>query len=117
MQGYIVPPVTGNYTFWIATDDNGALFLSTDEAPANANKICTVPGWVSSRNWSGYPEQQSAAIHLESSKAYYISALQKEGGGGDNLAVRWLRPDGVDEGPIPAAYLLPYGTSFTLPQI
>jgi hypothetical protein len=29
MHGYIVPPVTGAYTFWIATDDNGLLFLST----------------------------------------------------------------------------------------
>src|SRR5262249_9094909 len=67
--------------------------------------------------WGKEPNQQSAPISLTAGKAYYIAALQKEGGGGDNLAVRWLRPDGVDEGPIPATYLLPYGTSFTPPII
>ncbi len=117
MHGYILPPVSGNYTFWIATDDNGALFLSTDDNPVNAKLICSVPGWVAARNWTGYPDQKSASIPLQSGKAYYISALQKEGGGGDNLAVRWLRPDGVDQGPIPATYLLPYGASFTPPII
>lgn len=118
MHGYIVPPISGNYTFWIASDDNSVLFLSTDENPANSRVICYVPQWTSSRNWFLFPEQQSAAIALQAGKAYYISALQKEGGGGDNLAVRWVRPDGLDgDNPIPGAYLLPWGTSFTIPQI
>ena len=41
----------------------------------------------------------------------------KEHEGGDNLAVRWLMPDGTDQAPIPAEYLLPYGTSFAAPVI
>lgn len=117
MHGYITPPVTGNYTFWIATDDNGALFLSTDDNPANARQICSVPEWSGAREWTKFPDQQSAPIRLVAGQNYYIIALQKEGGGGDNLAVRWLRPDNVDEGPIPATYLLPWGTSFTAPVI
>lgn len=117
MHGYITPPVTGNYTFWIATDDNGALFLSTDSDPANIRQIASVPDWSGSREWTKFPQQQSAPVKLTAGQSYYIIALQKEGGGGDNLAVRWLRPDGVDEGPIPATYLLPYGTSFGPPQI
>ena len=117
MHGYLTPPVTGNYTFWMASDDNGSLYLSTDETPVNQRLICFQPDWAGVREWSKYPEQQSAPIALQAGKSYYIIALQKEGGGGDNLAVRWLRPDGVDEGPIPATYLLPWGTSFTPPQI
>lgn len=117
MHGYIVPPATGSYTFWIASDDQGALFLSTDETPAKARQICQVPEWTSSREWTKYAEQQSAPITLQANKAYYVSALMKEGGGGDNLAVRWLRPGGVDEAPIPATYLLPWGTVFTPPVI
>jgi regulation of enolase protein 1 (concanavalin A-like superfamily) len=106
MHGYIVPPVTGNYVFWIASDDGGALYLSTDENLANQRLIASVSiatGW---RNWSG----QSAAIALQAGKPYYIAALQKEGSGDDYLSVRWLRPDGGDEGPVPATYLLPYGS-------
>ena len=117
MHGYIVPPVTGAYTFWIATDDGGELWLSTDENPANENLIAWVSSWTSSREWTKEGNQQSAPVTLQRDKAYYIKALQKEGGGGDNLAVRWLRPDSVDEAPIPATYLLPYGTSFTPPTI
>ncbi|HRI15100.1 MAG TPA: PA14 domain-containing protein, partial [Verrucomicrobiota bacterium] len=117
LHGYIVPPVTGNYTFWIASDDNGSLLLSTDETPAKARQIAQVPEWTSSRQWDKYPQQQSAPINLQANKPYYISALMKEGGGGDNLAVGWLRPGGVDERPIPATYLLPWGTAFTPPAI
>lgn len=117
MHGYIVPPVSGDYTFWIATDDGGELWLSTDEDPSNTRLIASVQGWTASRDWTREAGQRSDPIHLEADKAYYISALQKEGGGGDNLAVRWLRPDGVDQGPIPADFLLPYGTAFTPPII
>jgi len=30
MSGWLVPPVSGDYTFWIASDDNGEFWLSTD---------------------------------------------------------------------------------------
>ena len=33
VSGYLLPPVTGDYTFWISSDDQSALFLSTDESP------------------------------------------------------------------------------------
>jgi hypothetical protein len=117
VRGYIVPPASGSYTFWVASDDQGALFLSTDEFPANKRQIAHVPEWTSPRQWGKFAEQQSAPIVLQANKAYYIEALQKEGGGGDNLAVRWLRPGNIDEGPIPATYLLPWGTTFTPPAI
>ncbi len=117
MRGYITPPVTGKYTFWIASDDGSSLYLSTDSDPVNCRLISWVSGWTSSREWTREGNQQSAPITLTAGDNYYIEALQKEGGGGDNLAVRWLRPDGKDEGPIPNEYLLPFGTSFTPPLI
>ncbi|MGC8988538.1 MAG: PA14 domain-containing protein, partial [Verrucomicrobiia bacterium] len=117
MHGYIVPPKTGAYTFWIASDDEGALFLSTDDNPANVRLIARVPGWTSSREWTKYSEQQSAPVQLTAGRAYYISALMKEGTGGDNLAVRWLMPDGVDQAPIVATNLIPYGVSLGPPVI
>ena len=33
VYGYICPPTTGTYTFWIASDDNGELWLSTTSSP------------------------------------------------------------------------------------
>ena len=34
LTAYVVPPASGDYLFWIASDDNSALFLSTDDTPA-----------------------------------------------------------------------------------
>ena len=117
MHGYVIAPSTGDYTFWIATDDGGELWLSTDSNPANKKLIAYVSGWTSSREWTREANQQSAPIHLEGGKSYYLAALQKEGGGGDNLAVRWQGPNGLDEAPMLATHLLPYGVAFTPPTI
>src|SRR5262249_16961926 len=86
--GFLVPPVTGNYTFWISSDDQSLLYLSTDENPANKQVIASVLNWTSSREWFSEPNQQSTPILLDSTKFYYIEAVMKEGTGGDNLAVR-----------------------------
>lgn len=117
LRGTFYAPATGNYTFWIASDDASALFLSTDATPANARRIAQVSAWVSSRTWEQYPEQKSALIPLVAGNRYYIEALMKEGGGGDNLAVRWLRPDGVDEGPIPLTSFIAWGQEPEQPKI
>ncbi len=109
MHGYIVPPVTGMYTFWITADDTGALYLSTDDDPTNQALIAYTSSATGWRNWTSQSSQKSAAILLQAGKRYYICALEKEGTGDDYVSVRWLRPDGADEGPIPATYLLPYG--------
>src|SRR2546429_1231350 len=55
---------TGSYTFWISSDDNSTLFLSTDETPAKVQTIAYVPGWTTSREWTKYAEQQSAPLSL-----------------------------------------------------
>ena len=117
MAGFLVPPVTGDYLFWISSDDQSLLYLSTDETPANKQVIASVSNWTDSREWFSEPNQQSAAIRLDASKFYYIEAVMKEGTGGDNLAVRWQLPDGTIEEPIPASRLFPFGTTLTAPSI
>src|SRR2546423_13748667 len=87
MRAQVIAPVTGSYIFWISSDDNGALYLSTTDQPAQKVQIATVNTWTSSREWTKEPNQQSALITLQAGQRYYIEALQKEGGGGDNLAV------------------------------
>ena len=87
MTAYLMAPTTGNYVFWIASDDGSELYLSTDESPANKVLIASVPSWTAPREWAWFPEQQSGAISLTGGAKYYIEALMKEGQGGDNLAV------------------------------
>lgn len=108
VRGYFCAPQTGAYTFWISSDDNGELWLSSDNDPANKSLIATVPGWTNPRVWDKYPEQQSASIFLVKDKKYYIEALMKENLGGDNLAVGWQLPNGNLERPMPGSYLSPW---------
>lgn len=117
VRGTFIAPLTGNYTFWIASDDASGLFLSTDANPANRRQIAGVTAWTPSRTWEQYAEQKSAAIPLVAGSRYYIEALMKEGGGGDNLAVRWLRPDGLDQGPIPLDLFIAWGQNPEPPRI
>jgi hypothetical protein len=108
IRGYICPPATGTYTFWIASDDYSELWLSTSDNPANKVKIANVTGYTQAREWTKYTSQKSAPITLTAGQRYYIEALHKEGSDGDNLAVGWQLPNGTQERPIPGNRLLPY---------
>ncbi len=111
MRGYITAPSTGTYVFWIASDDNGGLWLSTSDDPETTSLIASVPGWTNSREWAKYPSQQSAPINLTAGRQYYVEALQKEGTGGDNVAVGWNKPGESTAAPseiIPGTVLTPW---------
>lgn len=106
LRAYLCVPVDGPYTFWIASDDNSELWLSTDVHPEHKRKIASVPGHTGSRQWDKYPTQKSVTIWLRSSQRYYIEALLKEASGADHLAVGWQLPDGTLERPIPGRRLI-----------
>lgn len=98
LYGYIVPSETADYTFYLCSDDQGELWLSTDDDPANSRLIATEPGWNPSRTWdsgdrrpvaNGRPANVSPSIRLEAGKYYFVEAIMKEAGGGDNLGVAW----------------------------
>ena len=109
LSGYLLPPVTGDYVFYIASDDQSMLFLSTDYDPARKRVIAYESAWRPPRMWlepgPNGGTHICAPIRLEYGRSYYVEALHKEGGGGDNLAVTWQLPgslpplDGSD--PIP----------------
>ncbi|MEJ8803804.1 PQQ-dependent sugar dehydrogenase [Pontibacter sp. H249] len=108
VRGYVTAPETGQYTLWIAADNNAELYLSTSESPAAKARLAFVNGWTAPREWGKYPEQQSVRVSLQAGQRYYIEALHKEEAGGDNLAVGWQLPSGALERPIPGSRLSPY---------
>lgn len=105
IHGWIKPPATGAYVFWISGDDYSELHLSTSANPQNAVMISNVPGWTDPRQWNKYPQQQSTPKLLQEGQYYYIMALMKEHDGGDNLAIGWQRPGSILERPISGQYL------------
>jgi hypothetical protein len=71
MSGWLVAPVTADYQFFIASDDNGEFWLSTDGDPDNKVLICRQPYSISPRWWDAYSEQKSELISLEAGQSYY----------------------------------------------
>lgn len=97
IRGYLYPPVSGQYRFWIAGDDSARLLLSRDGTPAYAVVIASAPQWTPLQVWDKYPEQASALIDLEAGQRYYIEVLHKQADGKDNLSVAWQPPGGTRE--------------------
>ena len=100
--------------YYICSDDEGVLLLSTDESVEHKRPVAHEPEWNPSRLWvlpHGRPKQENVSepIRLEAGRHYYVEALMKEGKVLDNLAVTWQLPgEPPPENlapPIPGAYL------------
>ncbi len=111
IRGYVCPPVSGIYTFWISGNDKTELWLSTSEDPADKQRIAYADHFTNVRQWNKYTTQQSGAISLQANQRYYIEALHKEGVGTDHVAVGWQLPDGTFERPIQGVRLIPFNES------
>jgi hypothetical protein len=112
------PPVTTNYTFFITSDDNSDLFISTDSTPANKRLVAQETAWSNPFEWvsdagGGVISQKRTdqwtnstgtapnanGITLDATKIYYIEAVHNEGGGGDKVDVTFKivgEPDPVN---------------------
>jgi len=108
VRGYVCAPVTGNYIFYLASDDQSELWLSTDDNPANIVRIAYLPSAVGFRSWYINASQRSAPIRLVKGVRYYIETVHKEGTGNDHLSVGWVLPGGRFEGPIAGSSLSPF---------
>ena len=106
-RGYLIPPITGAYQFWIANESASELWLSTDANPANKVKIGEVTRSTPYCKWPHTHEAASVPVNLEAGRRYYLEVLQQQPSGSTQLAVRWQLPNGVQERPIPACRLMP----------
>ena len=97
LRGYLHPPISGQYRFWLASDDSSRLLLSSDSSGANAVTIASVDGWTPYQVWDKFATQASATIELEAGKRYYIEVLHKQGDQKENLSVAWQMPGGARE--------------------
>jgi hypothetical protein len=121
LSGWLLPPVTGEYTFHLCNVSEAALYLSRNESPFNTFRVAFEiygPGpdgelgrsWNhSTPGWNGDPPPNvSLPIHLEAGRAYYAE-VRSTSSAGNVLGVAWQMPgqppprDG--DPPIPGAYL------------
>jgi uncharacterized repeat protein (TIGR01451 family) len=131
LVGFVLPPLTGFYVFYLSSHANGALYLSFDDTPANKRLIASEPLYNGPRYWIGTerrnptaPENRSAAIYLEAGRQYYVEAVMKNDCCGDNLGFTWQMPGAAPpqngDPPVSAPHLAtpgdPVGAVLTLDQ-
>jgi len=113
IRGYVHPPKTGDYTFWIAGDNSCQFLLSPDDQPENKVSIATANN-TKPREWTD-EIQQSSSITLIAGQKYYIEAVEQyfteafPNDGEHHLAVAWQGPDRQRE-VIPGEFLSPFET-------
>jgi len=78
LRGYFKAPVTGLYTFWLCSDDNGQLKI-------DGNLIASEDSW---NNWDIWgAAEHSTQLSLEENAFYYLEGLMVQGGGGDHIQI------------------------------
>ncbi|XP_051547231.1 beta-1,4-N-acetylgalactosaminyltransferase 3-like [Myxocyprinus asiaticus] len=91
--GYLHPPVTDEYIFAIASDDNAEFWLSLDESPQNLQRFVYVgetgDEWAAPGEYWKFASQISKPILLVKGMKYFFEAILKQNGGLDHLEIAW----------------------------
>lgn len=105
VRGYLEAPETGDYRFFIASDDASELWLSLDETAGKRRRIAFESAYGTPL-FSGdrMDQRRSDVIGLVRGRKYLLEVLHKQGTGASGLLVGWQRPDGAQE-VIPARHL------------
>ncbi len=111
VTGFLVPAVTGSYTFAVSGNDAVQLFLSTDSNTANKALIASTTSATAFRAWAA----PSAPRALVQGQRYYVELLHKEDTGADHWSVGWMRPGDVAFSVIPGSALVQPGITTAQP--
>jgi hypothetical protein len=129
LTGYVLPPVTGNYRFFLAADQTAQLYLSTNQLAANKVLIAENTERVNYRYWdSEVFGAASGLIPLVAGQRYYVEVLHVSpdfspyDGYLNNLGVAWQTPadsapPALFASPIPGNYLAYDQRTFAPPGI
>jgi hypothetical protein len=109
IEGYVSPTESGQYHFFLRSDDASELYISTDDSPANLQYTAWQTGCCNAFAEPGADFTTFDPLSLTAGKKYFIRLIYKEGGGGDYGQVAWRKVgDTTPAGsltPIPGIYL------------
>ena len=104
VRGFISPPASGEYRFFLSGNDEAEFWLSTSESPEGKELVALVPGWTNINEFTKYASQTSRYISLDAAQQYYFEILHREGYGSDHFAVAWEGP-GIPQQVIGSTYI------------
>lgn len=103
IEGYLTPEESGQYDFFLRSDDASELYISSDATEANLILQAYETGCCDGFKEPGAEETTAAPLTLTAGTKYFIRVLYKEGGGGDYAQVAWRKVGTT----VPAASLQP----------
>jgi len=102
MWGYIIPPITGNFTFYLMSDDGGQLLMNTNNVGDSRDPAGAVSMTLETGCCNPFAAHTTASVTLNAGQRYYVAGLWKEGGGGDHLEIAAkLTADPTDPNTLP----------------
>lgn len=104
-KGFILPPVTGSYTFIARSEGASAFHLSKDHSPANLSRSPLAFLDNGTGMWPTSGSGVSKPRYLEAGKRYYFEFLHRCKEGRLLGQVGWKGPDFIHELPIPGKRL------------
>ena len=108
-SGFFIPPTSDNYVFFVASDDDSDVFVSTDTSMANKRLIAQESGYSGQDSWQAIGGNGSlvtqkrsdqwtngvgatpyaSGIPLVAGQKYYFEIDMHNGGGGDNCSMTY----------------------------
>jgi hypothetical protein len=112
MEGYLTPTESGEYDFFLRSDDASRLEISTDATEANlwwqAEEYGCCSAFLEPNDAAKPTVTTSLPVALVANQRYFIRVTYKEGGGGDYAQVAWRKVGDTT----PAASLLPIPSKY-----
>lgn len=109
-RGYVIPPASGTYVFYVRADDEGAFYLSPDESPAHLPSAPLVRNGSAEFGWPMWGEGVSQPVALEIGRRYYFEFLHAQSTDLGFGQVGWMGPNYLVERPINGRRIASYGS-------
>jgi signal transduction histidine kinase len=109
MHGFLIPPTTGEYNFWLASKGSSEFWLGTNADASGLRRIASVPTGRATNpgQWDKFPTQSSGLIHLDAGQPYLFDVMHEHRAGRDDtVAVAWQGP-GISQSIVDGRFLVP----------
>lgn len=125
LSGWLTPTESGQYRFFLRSDDASELHFSTSADPnsavAIAEETACCNAFLEPLNSEGVANLQTSDVKtLQAGQTYFLAAIYKEGGGGDFCEVAWRKEGDATPAaqiqPIPGAFFKSYFTATQVPE-
>ena len=102
MWGLFRAPTTGNYTFFLSSDDGAQVFLSNSTNPQFVKRIINFGSYLYVKQYYLYASSVSAPIPLVANQSYYFEIWHYQGGGSSHFEMGVQVPsDGKSKNKMP----------------